>query len=411
LNGNKRQLSKDVILYLGDNKEILSKCPDNYFDSIVTDCPYGLKFMGKAWDYDVPTMEQWQECLRVLKPGGHLVSFGGTRTYHRLVVNIEDAGFEIRDQIMWLHGQGFPKSHNVSKSIDKKLGKERNVVGVGKSKGMQGCSKRNFDQGARPYVKGIPNQESEYPITTPASPEAIQWDGWGTALKPANEPICLARKPISEKTIVDNVLKWGVGGIFIDGCRIELNGEIVPINKLENWSGFGGEIRPDYEQTQNTEGRFPANVIFDEEAGGMLDEQSGVSKSNIRPPSGGKILNPETGWNANSIVDKTIRGHADSGGASRFFYCAKVSKKERNLGLPEGLINDHPTAKPISLMQWLIRLVTPPNGIVLDPFMGSGSTGCAAVLENKPFRGIDLSPEYIEFSKARIEYYIENSIT
>jgi len=393
----KEILNDSAIIYCGDNIEVLKKCPDNYFDSVVTDPPYGLKFMGKKWDYDVPSVEQWEEILRVLKPGGHLLSFGGTRTYHRLVVNIEDAGFEIRDQIQWIYGQGFPKSYNISKGIDKKLGMEREVVGLSSSAGMGGLSKKHSEND-RPYCGGIPNQEKFHPITAPSSDEAIQWDGWGTQLKPANEPICLARKPISEKTIIENVLKWGVGGINIDDCRIELNGEIVPINKLENWSGFGEEIKPDYEQEQNTVGRFPANVIFDEEAGRMLDEQSGISTSSGGQSSLGAFRNGDIFGKGKDIREKINPGLGDSGGASRFFYCAKVSKKERGQG------NDHPTVKPQSLMEHLVKLVTPKGGIVLDPFMGSGSTGLATEKLGFQFRGIDLEEKYFFIAKERLGF-------
>jgi site-specific DNA-methyltransferase (adenine-specific) len=371
-------------IHCGDNKVVLKEYPDNYFDSVVTDSPYGLKFMNNKWDYDVPSIECWKEVLRVLKPGGHLLSFGGTRTYHRMVVNIEDAGFEIRDQIQWIHGQGFPKSYDISKGIDKINGKNGKIIGSQNRSGRSG---------------GIlgKNVEIIHNFVEPESEEAQQWSGWGTALKPANEPICLARKPISEKTIVKNVLKWGVGGINIDESRIELNGEIVPINKLENWSGFGQEIKPDYEQEQNTKGRFPANVIMDEEAGKILDKQSGDRSSARIGNSNNPIRGSENSHPLWGMVDgRETVDYRDSGGASRFFYCAKVSKKERGDG------NYHPTVKSQSLMEYLVKLITPPNGIVLDPFMGSGSTGLATQNLNYHFVGIDLEEKYFNIAYKRL---------
>jgi len=391
--------TESVALYHGNNIEVLKKFPENYFDGVVTDPPYGLKFMSKKWDYTVPSIEEWKAILRVLKPGGHLLAFGGTRTYHRLVVNIEDAGFEIRDQIQWIYGQGFPKSHDISKAIDKKLGKEREVIGQASHP-----TSKNRSGTKSPYQAENTPLDANHDITVPSSDEAIQWSGWGTNLKPANEPICLARKPISEKTIAENVLKWGVGGINIDECRIELNGEIVPINKLERWSGFGEEKKPDYESTQNTQGRFPANVIMDEEAGKVLDEQTGVLKSGLRTPDNnvgnedGNLYNYGIFGDRKAIPAIT---YGDSGGASRFFYCAKVSKKERGEG------NDHPTVKPIELMAYLIRLITPPGGIVLDPYCGSGSTLLAAIDEEKKVVGIDEDIDSFEIAKKRIEEKIK----
>jgi len=456
----KEILNDSAIIYCGDNIEVLKKCPDNYFDSVVTDPPYGLKFMGKKWDYDVPSVEQWEEILRVLKPGGHLLSFGGTRTYHRLVVNIEDAGFEIRDQIQWIYGQGFPKSHDISKAIDKlpkandrilefsELIKSKRIdlkisLSDADKKITNGSTMYSFIEGRNlngrftiyppneeyyqkicelydicgwediiennleivsiengdfGYQKNNERWDKDRKIYKTTSDESIQWDGWGTQLKPANEPICLARKPISEKTIAENVLKWGVGGINIDDCRIELNGEIVPINKLENWSGFGEEKKPDYEATKNTKGRFPANVIFDEEAGRMLDEQSGISTSSGGQSSLGAFRNGDIFGKGKDIREKINPGLGDSGGASRFFYCAKVSKKERGQG------NDHPTVKPQSLMEHLVKLVTPKGGIVLDPFMGSGSTGLATEKLGFQFRGIDLEEKYFFIAKERLGF-------
>ena len=390
----------------GDNIMSLKKLPDNSIDSIVTDPPYGLSFMNKKWDYDVPSVEFWKEAYRVLKPGGHILSFGGTRTYHRMTVNIEDAGFEIRDQIQWLYGSGFPKSHNIGKSVDKIQGNEREVVG------SDVCGTREEQLGEWGMKSG------EYELTKGTS----EWEGWGTALKPANEPICVARKPLSEATIADNVLKWGTGGINIDGCRIGIEGatkrshqaeydkdENGREDRSENWMRKGHSI------IELNEGRFPANIILDEEAGEVLDEQSGISKSQSGTTKT-KINNKDANWFRNAGGDTEDRwGFGDKGGASRFFYQAKVSKKERNMGLdkrkngetPEAPVqkNSHPTVKPVSLMAYLCRLITPPNGIVLDPFMGSGSTGIAAKLEGLRFCGMEMDEDYFKIASARIDGY------
>tara|TARA_R100000908_G_scaffold61378_1_gene39379 strand:+ start:6303 stop:7391 length:1089 start_codon:yes stop_codon:yes gene_type:complete len=342
--------------YLGNCLDVLKTLPDNSVDSIVTDPPYGLSFMGKKWDYDVPSKEIWIECLRVLKYGGHLLAFGGTRTYHRLVVEIEDAGFDIRDTIQWIYGSGFPKSMNISKAIDKAAGAKREVVGRNPN------SREKCDKSNTLYESGTVGK-TDY-ITKPATPEAEQWGGWGTALKPANEPICLARKPLKEKTIVKNVLKYNTGAINIDDSRI-FTEDVLSIGSNNRTNATINYGMKDNKQAQGQHelGRFPANVILDEEAGAMLDEQSGIS-------------------------------------ASRFFYCAKAHKKEKNLGLDN---NFHPTVKPVKLMRYLCRLITPTNGTILDPFMGSGTTGIGAMLEGFDFIGIEMEEEYLKIAEARIE--------
>ena len=347
-------MTEAFTLHHGDCLDVLRGMPDASVDAVVTDPPYGLSFMGKRWDYDVPSVAIWSECLRVLKPGGHLLSFGGSRTYHRMAVNVEDAGFEIRDQVMWVYGSGFPKSHNVSKAIDRS----------GKS-----------------------------------TPEAQKWDGWGSALKPAHEPIVLARKPLGEKTLAANVLKHGTGAINVDGCRVKSDAGDVSgwsktgSNASENRAMSGGNYdRPP--KPDNPQGRFPANLIHD----------------------------------GSDEVVELFPGTGDKS-AARFFYCAKASKSDRDEGLaafaeqeraffqtgngasgkPSSIgqyvtqRNIHPTVKPTDLMAYLCRLVTPPGGVVLDPFAGSGSTGKAAIREGFKFIGIEREVEYLAIARARIE--------
>jgi DNA modification methylase len=425
-------------LLLGDCIDKLKELDDNSIDSIVTDPPYGLSFMGKKWDYDVPSQEIFEECLRVLKPGGHLLSFAGSRTYHRMAVRVEDAGFEIRDQIMWIYGSGFPKSHNIGKAVDKLHGNEREVVGEKKNKINLNATK----EGDKSFYENA-WQNKDY-IDLPITKGNSEWEGWGTALKPSHEPIVMARKPLSEKTVVNNVLEWGTGGINIDESRIGTEQRTYKGMSSKKPDGAGtfrddNWIPKDIENT--VEGRFPANIIFDEEAGKILDEQSGISKS-----TGGRSGNKE-GVGQNGIYGQykgEVRdenpGLGDVGGASRFFYCPKTSKTDRNEGLDTfeekqtvgggGGIgnyqddvnsasgkfgsekapskNNHPTVKPTDLMLYLIRLVTPKGGTTLDPFMGSGSTGKAAVRGGFDFVGIEREEDYMEIATARIQYEIDN---
>jgi site-specific DNA-methyltransferase (adenine-specific) len=378
-------------LLLGDCLDRLKELPDNSIDSIVTDPPYGLSFMGKKWDYDVPSTEIWKECFRVLKPGGHLLSFGGSRTYHRLAVNVEDAGFEIRDQIQWIYGSGFPKSHNIGKAVDKKLGNEREVVG----------EKMLYDTHHNPTQKQNDWDKKNVDITKGTS----EWEGWGTALKPAHEPIVMARKPLSEKTIVENVLKHGTGGINIDESRIPFVDEddmnrSVPGGKVSYRSGSFGQ-QAGLEKTlqekrdPNQQGRFPANIILSEEAAENLD------------------------------------GHQKD--TSRYFYVVKPSKKEKEFGMmgedkvlnrvnsggiendpkwaPTVRKNNHPTVKPIKLMEYLIKLVTPVGGTTLDPFMGSGTTGIAVLTNGFNFVGIEMGEEYMDIAQQRIDAWTKEQQT
>jgi site-specific DNA-methyltransferase (adenine-specific) len=430
-----------AVIYAGNNLDILPELQSNSVDSIVCDPPYELGFMGKSWDNSgiAYSVELWQQCLRVLKPGGHLLAFGGTRTWHRLAVAIEDAGFEIRDNIAWLYGSGFPKSHNISKAIDKAAGAEREIITDPKwiekyPNGNGGNHNRGKDgiYGAAECILGKP-------LTTslPATDDAKQWDGWGTALKPAHEPIVVARKPLIG-TVAENVLKYGTGGLNIDATRITYQSETdrasaTPQGRVT--SNINAGAAPDVDDSgrrevnrpDNSNGRFPANIILDETTAELLDEQSGITKTG----GGNKGAKPNPdhvykgGW---KLINSNWK--PDSGGASRFFYVAKASKRDRNEGLDElpevrhadrnvtdcvggdnprnrtnqAKQNFHPTVKPTALMQYLIRLVTPENGLVLDPFCGSGSTGKAAILEGKRFIGIELTPEYLPIIEGRLKH-------
>ena len=520
-------------LKLGDCVDVLRAMPDCSVDSIVTDPPYGLSFMGKKWDYDVPSVEVWEECLRVLKPGGHLLAFAGTRTQHRMAVRIEDAGFEIRDMIAWVYGSGFPKSLDVSKAIDKAAGAEREVIREA-TPPPAGFKSGTFDN------RG-PNSFGNGAITAPATPEAQQWAGWGTALKPALEPITVARKPLGEKTVAANVLAHGTGALNIDGCRVGTSdGELQRPgrNGLGVSGGWANYTQPDGEYgTPAGLGRWPANLIHD----GSEEVVAGFPETASGKPSG---IRKVAGYATATEHGTTLTGFGDSGSAARFFYCAKASKKDRDEGLDSsrtvkhttglckeknmelavllqkatcestvkwgidesgesitGLClldslsttlteiskittsqicslltrslisestadakceaknggshaasagsssqsqlnttsesqaesalganhvvskmlssisdganwipatNFHATVKPTALMRYLCRLVTPPEGIVLDPFMGSGSTGKAAVLEGFEFIGIERDAEYLEIATSRIQAAQDN---
>ncbi len=380
-------------LYNGDCLEIMRTMPDNSIDSIVTDPPYGLSFMGKKWDYDVPSVEIWAECLRVLKPGGHLLAFAGTRTQHRMAVRIEDAGFEIRDMIAWVYGSGFPKSLDVSKAIDKAAGAERDVIGV-----REDFAKR-MSLSKRPgtaNVGGYVNPQAAGEITAPATDDARQWHGWGTALKPALEPITVARKPLIG-TVVANVLEHGTGALNIDGCRVATNESLKgggsPIMRYDgqNDRPCWGEGYTRNATEGNVLGRWPANLIHD----GSDEVVAGFPQSQV---SGSAKNGKRSDATPEGIFGKRPQGqlHNDYGSAARFFYCAKASKKDRGEG------NAHPTVKPTDLMAYLCRLVTPPGGVVLDPFMGSGSTGKAAQREGFRFIGIEREPAYMEIASSRI---------
>ena len=384
-----------------------------FVDSIVTDPPYELGFMGRSWDSTGIAFqkETWELCFKVLKPGGHLLAFSGSRTYHRMAVAIEDAGFEIRDQVMWLYGSGFPKSMNVGKALDKKLGNERIKTGEKKTHSNKGIkqSEQRTAIGA-----GAFGQEVEEEVTVGTT----EWEGWGTALKPAHEPLVLARKPLSEKSVVDNVLKHRTGGINIDECRVEGNDAKYP------------DTNPDF-RDQGRQSK--ENMGIDKLSFGQTENVKRKTV-NRQPRKDDKV------WTNNNSGMKSLQytiEYEDSGDASRYFYCAKTSKAERNQGLDNFPIknkkggggtsnnvwyeddvnsasgkfgsekapskNVHPTVKPIKLMKYLCRLITPKGGTVLDPFMGSGSTGMAAKEENFDFVGIEKEEEYFNIASARIE--------
>ena len=414
-------------ILLGNNLDVLPTLPDNSVDSIVTDPPYELGFMGKKWDSSgiAYSVELWQQCLRVLKPGGHLLSFGGTRTYHRVAVAIEDAGFELRDSIAWLYGSGFPKSLDISKAIDKAAGVERTQV-----LGTRSRNVKPFDD-SNGWNEN--NTTGDYEYKSPATPEAQQWQGWGTALKPAFEPIVVARKPI-EGTVANNVLKWGTGGLNIDGSRIGT--ETISTHNAPTGTFAGGEPDRGSDTTsyKNHTGRWPANIILDPYTAELLDQQSGTSTSKSGTMKVPDIRGGKYGSDYGTREFDSVRGHNDTGGASRFFYVAKASKRDRNEGLDQllettaadmvdrepdsagmnspragagrtsGAKNFHPTVKPTTLMEYLIKLVTPAGGVVLDPFTGSGSTGKAAILQGFDFIGIEMTEEYLPIIEGRLKH-------
>ena len=371
----------------GNNIEELKKFDDNYFDSIVTDPPYELGFMGKSWDSTgvANDVDLWKEVLRVLKPGGYLLSFSATRTYHRMAVAIEDSGFEIRDMIEWVYGSGFPKSLNIGKAVDKRGGTTREVVGL---------NPNARDGGGNVQIV----QKRKDDILTKGTSE---WEGWGTALKPAHEPICMARKPLAEKTVAENVLKYGTGGINIDESRVGTEGGTKHEEGEKEYENeiYGKGLYKEFGKVIPNLGRFPANLIHDN------SEEVLELFPNTHKAGNKKDMNKNLNYNASSYQMSTNRNPkiaGDNGGsASRFFksiiYQAKASKSER------GTANNHPTVKPVALMEYLIKMVTPTNGIVLDPFMGSGTTGVACVLNDFEFVGIDLDKDYCEIARARIE--------
>jgi DNA modification methylase len=376
----RRFLDGKVELHGGDSREVLATLETSSVDSVVCDPPYGILFMGRAWDAadGAPfAVEFWVEVLRVLKPGGHLSAFSGTRTYHRMACAIEDAGFEIRDQLAWAYGSGFPKSLDVSKALDKAAGAEREVVGFHARDDLRKNSAgfRNLHDDAE--------DRGRIALTAPATPAARQWQGYGTALKPSWEPIVLARKPLIG-TVSANVLAHGAGALNIDGCRIEHDASVnlTAVQRQTDKSTFQGQGAGHEQATYNTLGRWPANLIHDgsAEVVGMFPDSDPGGQS--RGYQGERLA--EDGWG----MRQGLRSYAgESGSAARFFYTAKADATDR-------LGSRHPTVKPIDLMQWLVRLVTPKNGVCLDPFAGTGTTGEAAWREGMRAILIEREEEY-----------------
>lgn len=401
-------------LILGDCRDVLPTLAP--VSAVVTDPPYGLRFMGKGWDYDVPDTDLWALVLDRLLPGGHLLAFAGTRTQHRMAVRIEDGGFEIRDMLAWVYGSGFPKSLDVGKAIDKAAGVEREVVGpkVYGDGHVQNHGGSGRDDIKQPYSGGysLVRQGGTAMNTAPATEAARQWQGWGTALKPAFEPITLARKPLVG-TVAKNVQEYGAGALNIDGCRVD-GGDANPSVARRESAAKSGKGGGDMHSAMNKRlgiapfnkdiarfararpgevaGRWPANLIHDgSDEVVALFPQTGPSSAAIRNNAAFKSVAKG--------ADKPHQtgGHADNGGsAARFFYCAKAAAAERGAG------NDHPTVKPIALMRWLLTLVTPPGGVVLDPFLGSGSTGVAAADLGVRFVGIERERRYFDIACERI---------
>lgn len=433
-----------TLLVNTDCLEYLKTLEESSIDSLITDPPAGISFMNKEWDKDKGGRLPWiewmtsvmQECFRVLKPGAHGLVWALPRTSHWTATALEDAGFEVRDVITHLFGSGFPKSLDISKAIDKAAGAERKVVGKIEPFGREGRKTDGFNNGV--YGENMGIKAGLQNVTAPSTPEAIQWQGWGTALKPASEHWILIRKPLSEKTVAANVLKHGTGGINIDSCRITSPDHPGVHHAGSSGSGSlnwnSGDVKDSSKEYYTPQGRFPANLVLDEEAAEMLDEQSGVLKTGGSPASphnkGKFSKNGMFAQGDTNISDSNFAG--DSGGASRFFYVAKASKREKNEGL-EGMpevnrgtfdgnidlenarkiganpektnqpaANHHPTVKPLKLMEYLITLITPPSGTVLDPFMGSGSTGVAAKRLGFKFIGIEKEKEYFEIAEKRV---------
>jgi site-specific DNA-methyltransferase (adenine-specific) len=488
----------------GNSLDLLPTLADNSIDAIVTDPPYGLGnpdpdyiikaiqlwasgdrahipegkgFMGKSWDSFVPPPAIWDECLRVLKPGGHLLAFAGTRTYDLMGISIRMAGFEIRDSIGWVYGSGFPKSLDVSKAIDKAAGAEREVIGEKRTPDGKLYSARLVRATFETDTVGDWGMGKDGSITAPSTPEAQQWQGWGTALKPALEPIVVARKPLGEKTVAENVLTHGTGGLNIDASRI---GTEQTKTRIAGGKGFGSNFRDDdwippqeNETRTNPQGRWPANLILShgescQPTGKTIKSKTGAGKRTATfgtqdTQSGGDGSGGWSGYEYETEVYECVEGcpvktldeqsgqsgtsttktgqyesrsefgggqinirHPDSGGASRFFYVAKASKRDRNEGLEDlpdhewrddGAAipqrndrpflpskNHHPTVKPTELMRYLVKLITPPGGTVLDPFTGSGSTGKAAILEGFDFIGIELTEDYWPIIEGRLKH-------
>jgi DNA modification methylase len=431
--------SAEARVHVGDVAAVCASLEADSFDAVLCDPPYGLSFMGKRWDYDVPNADLWREVLRVCKPGAPLVAFSGTRTYHRTVVQIEDAGWEIRDCLAWMYGSGFPKSLDVSKALDAAAGAERKVVGQKWAERYpNGPGGNTFSIGEGTDGKRTADNTL---LTAPATDAARQWQGYGTALKPAFEPAVLARKPL-DGTVANNVQRWGVGALAIDACRIGEGAEKTPAptTRGDSKAWFTTSDASNLGGNDNV-GRWPANVLLDEEAGEALDAQTGPlhTRGNKGPSTSKKDLGVAYGKYGPASSGAEYN-HGGSGGASRFLYCAKATRWERNLGCDDlpmrtaaemtdseegqarldsprtgagrtsGARNHHPTVKPIMLTRWLARLIAPPRPIrILVPFAGSGSEMLGAILEGWPeVVGIEREEEYAAIARARCALALAN---
>jgi site-specific DNA-methyltransferase (adenine-specific) len=441
----------DATIYQGDCLQVMGGMADNSIDTIITDPPYGLSFMGKNWDYGIPGVPYWRETLRVAKPGAMLLAFGGTRTFHRLTCAIEDTGWEIRDcivyfhdaslqeaafmdsldeeqltaylelhypnnQIAWVYGSGFPKSLDISKAIDKVKGAEREVVGryivpADSDAGNAGrvLTGRSGSAKVNTYSDRNGPSQNGHPITAPSTPLAQTFAGYGSAIKPAWEPIIVAMKPL-DGTYAQNAERWGVAGLNIDGATVETEDTLTreglnPLKSIHRSNYLQGYRPNDYYESDqeravwgSTKGRYPANLIHD----GSPEVMAEFDKAGVRKSGGGNGLRKATGrkdWGMGARHDRLTTGEVSpsEGSAARFFYCAKSSPSERGEG------NTHPTVKPLKLLRYLARLTrTPYGGIILDPFMGSGTTLLAARAEGRKAIGIDLEVEYCEIAKARL---------
>lgn len=397
-----------VTVFHGDCLDVMREIPDASIDAICCDPPYGLGFMGREWD-DLPPGLPWaQECLRVLKPGGHLLAFGGTRTWHRLACAVEDAGFEVRDSIAWLYGSGFPKSMDVSKALDKRLGAEREVTREA-TRPLEPGEVITFDQRS-----STERERRDNPVTPAAAAAAA---GWGTALKPAFEPIVVGRKPLAG-TVADNWLAHRTGALNIDGCRTAFTSaadeaESKDKNRHADFGTApgGNEVYGDFSMVERKNydppGRWPANVLLAEDQAAALDRQSGTT---VSTPG----TNPALGRSAGILGSPSPRpdagqpmGYDDQGGASRFFPTFRYEAKAPTVERPRDGEVSHPTVKPLDLMRWLVRLVTPPGGVVLEPFAGSGTTAEACVIEGFRCIAIEREATYLPLIVARLSKPIQ----
>ena len=389
-------------IHTGDAFDVLPELPDESVHAVVTDPPYGLAFMGRDWDdFEPKEYQEWcerwaREVKRVLKPGGHLLAFSGNRTHHRLFTGVEDAGFEIRDTLTWHYGSGFPKASDVSKTIDKRADAEREVVGTKANQPGYADTESNGKIRPTEHAGGYDGYLDE---TAPATDAAKKWDGWKTGLKPATEFVVMARKPYDGAT-VDSVLENGTGALNIDGCRVE--GGERPNREHDHDDdrdlfNVNSDIRPGKAKGTTTEGRYPANVVFDETTADALDREVGELETGGGDKSDKKEYTKDQpvprDENKGKIYERT------KGGPSRYFYTSKASRSERTEG--GAIQNDHPTVKPGDLMEWLIRLVTREGQVVLDPFTGSGTTCMAAKGLGRGFIGIERQAKYADIARVR----------